>query len=268
MATRFPDIDAIVGAHESSEQISGRFINKLQRFFIHGASVSVCQFNQSLYHDTLFKQLNILCPDELSHAVSARRAEFLAGRYVARVAIYTCGGFFASRVQVGIGENRCPLWPDGIVGTITHCADIAACAVLPVIQNTRSYIGMDIEKVLATSVVREISSSICSVWEWQRLASLPFSTDVITTIIFSAKESLFKALYPYIGEYFGFECAQVKSVDPYKQRIWLNLSPSLVAKSGFRELECYYTLQSDFVITFVSQWLLSSTQKNGSICTN
>lgn len=37
MATLFPDIDAIVGARDLSEQTSGRFINKEQRFLINGA---------------------------------------------------------------------------------------------------------------------------------------------------------------------------------------------------------------------------------------
>lgn len=251
MMILFPDMNVIFGVSDFYDQINAKFINKEQKFLINDAIVFVCQFNQSLYHEKLFKQLRVNCPDEIRHAVLSRKAEFLAGRYAASQCMHTCCGLTKSTLQVGIGKNRCPIWPDGILGTISHCNDIVACAVLPTTKDIRRYIGIDIEKVIENNIVYEISSSVCSAWEWQRLMSLPFSNNIITTIIFSIKECLFKALYPYIGEYFGFECAQVKRVDPYKQLIWLNLSPFLVAKSGLQEVECYYTLQSDYVITFI-----------------
>ena len=62
----------------------------------------------------------------VDRAVPRRRAEFAAGRRCARAALARIGIPPAPLLR---GEDREPLWPDGAVGSITHCAGYVAAAV-------------------------------------------------------------------------------------------------------------------------------------------
>jgi hypothetical protein len=62
----------------------------------------------------------------LRNSVPKRQAEFVAGRICAREALT---GWGHDNVVVGIGAHREPIWPQGLLGSITHCADYAAAVV-------------------------------------------------------------------------------------------------------------------------------------------
>ena len=70
-----------------------------------------------------------LFPDEqaaVSRAVEKRRAEFAAGRSLARIALTEIGHAPCAIAQA----DRAPVWPLGIVGSITHSNDyVAVCVV-------------------------------------------------------------------------------------------------------------------------------------------
>jgi 4'-phosphopantetheinyl transferase EntD len=70
-----------------------------------------------------------LFPEELpliARAVPRRRAEFTTGRACARRALAELG---VAPAAILSGDRREPLWPDGVVGAITHCAGFRAAAV-------------------------------------------------------------------------------------------------------------------------------------------
>src|SRR3979411_3554106 len=64
-------------------------------------------------------------PRPLRHAVESRQRELLAGRLCADFALRCLG---AASTHVAMAGDRAPVWPDGVVGSITHSGGFAAAA--------------------------------------------------------------------------------------------------------------------------------------------
>ncbi|WP_445444601.1 4'-phosphopantetheinyl transferase family protein [Clavibacter sp. km3a] len=64
--------------------------------------------------------------DAVATALPARRAEFTTGRVLARRALDALGIRPAS---IPAARSGAPVWPPGVVGSITHCVGLRACAV-------------------------------------------------------------------------------------------------------------------------------------------
>ncbi|MFJ3029512.1 4'-phosphopantetheinyl transferase [Curtobacterium sp. NPDC087080] len=62
----------------------------------------------------------------IARAVPSRRAEFRTGRLLARLALTAIG---TPVTALPVARSGAPRWPDGVVGTITHCPGVRACAV-------------------------------------------------------------------------------------------------------------------------------------------
>lgn len=135
----------------------------------------------------------------LAHAGRKRKSEHLAGRIAAVHALSACG----YQCVPDIGEKGEPRWPAGLYGSISHC-DSTAVAVV-----SHTPIGVDRETCLAPSLCAELAGSIVNAEEYELLqrVSLPFP--LALTIVFSAKESLFKAFSAAATPFPGFHSAQV-----------------------------------------------------------
>lgn len=145
-------------------------------------------------------------PPQLLRAVPKRKAEFLAGRRCAAEAIRRLTG---QAIFPGMGEDRAPIWPDGVVGAISHSGD-RAIAIAGAGSRFLG-IGIDIEKLLSEEEAGDIATQAMTADELHSLGSVidPF----MTGLIFSAKESLFKALYPTVKRLFFFEAAELSAYD-------------------------------------------------------
>ena len=143
-----------------------------------------------------------------ARAVAKRRAEFLAGRWAARTALSALG----IEATPARNEDGTPAWPADVVGSITHGAERAQCAVARTSQ-LRS-IGIDVERLMAESASVELRARICSVAERALLAaSIAAPEHHLVTFAFSAKESLYKCLYPLVGRFMDFGAARVQGVE-------------------------------------------------------
>lgn len=142
-----------------------------------------------------------------SAAVEKRRREFAAGRLCARRAMAEVGVHdFALRV----GEDRQPLWPDSLVGSITHTGGLCAAVVAP--KASLAAIGLDSEVV--GSVVPEVWPTICVAQELSWLDSLPAAERAAAvTLIFSVKEAFYKCQYPLTAEWLNFEDVRVQPLE-------------------------------------------------------
>ncbi|MFA0812333.1 4'-phosphopantetheinyl transferase family protein [Microbulbifer epialgicus] len=169
-------------------------------------------FNLENYSDQLFSQLNILFPSQLGKAVISRRAEFLAGRCCAHFALSQLG---MPGTKIPIGTNRCPVWPDGIQASITHTAHRALCAA----SKQSHGLGIDFEVTMAHQTASEIKPNVVSSREASVLLKSGLPLEKWLTIAFSAKESLFKALYPAVGKYFDFLDAEIIAMLPEQQKV-------------------------------------------------
>ena len=149
-----------------------------------------------------------LFPEELAlveEAVETRRREFAAARGCAHRAL---SGLGLAPVPILRGTNREPLWPDEIVGSITHCRGYRAAAV----ARSQDIIAIGIDAEPDEPMPVDIGRRIFCAEEREWLARAPIGPDW-GRVIFSAKESIYKAWYPLTGRWLGFDDAIV-TIDP------------------------------------------------------
>lgn len=157
-----------------------------------------------LAHDD-FQRSAIEPPATIVRSVAKRQAEFLAGRLCARAALQQLEG---SNMVPAIGEDRAPVWPEHITGSITHSTGRAA-AIVAQKCHWRG-LGMDLENLLSPERAERLAGEILTPAEMRRMAAGRRDQRAMwVTLTFSVKESLFKALYPIVRQRFYFEHAEV-----------------------------------------------------------
>ncbi|NRA55843.1 MAG: 4'-phosphopantetheinyl transferase superfamily protein [Gammaproteobacteria bacterium] len=184
-----------------------------------------CCFNALTYDDQLFKSWNINFPLALERSVFKRKAEFLAGRYCSKIALSKLGRYPST---VGTGKFRNPLWPMGIKGSISHSAQFA----IAVVSQDQAIVGLgvDIEKTVTPSVVEETSSYILQTQELKFLRHATMTPEQVFTIIFSMKESFYKAAFPLVNAFFDFNAVTVIHWDSEAKEVQFRLNFSLHEK--------------------------------------
>ena len=134
-----------------------------------------------------------------------RRSEFTLGRICAHRALSRFS--LESEPILRNPETREPYWPDSVLGSITHSDGYAAVAVG--FKNEIKGIGIDMEN-FSRNVAFNIRRHVCVDSEIKWLESLPIiQANRALRIIFSAKESIFKCLYPSTKRYLNFKDAEV-----------------------------------------------------------
>ena len=138
-------------------------------------------------------------------ASPARRAEFAAGRAVARAALASLGAPAGPVLPGRAGE---PQWPGGVVGSITHCAGYRACAVTR--ARDVAAIGIDAEPCLALAdgLLAEVAGAAERAW----LTELSVAGPGVPwdRVLFCAKEAVYKAWYPRTGQRPGLRSMTVQ----------------------------------------------------------
>lgn len=131
----------------------------------------------------------------LARAVEKRRDEFLAGRAAARLAMQSMG---RDARPVPMGEDRSPVWPDGLTGSISHTGFGAVCALARSVDVKA--VGVDIEpdEPIEDGLIR----AICLPGE---VPEDDPDRGRLARRIFSAKEAAYKAQYPRSRTIFGFD---------------------------------------------------------------
>jgi 4'-phosphopantetheinyl transferase EntD len=137
-------------------------------------------------------------------AVATRRTEFATGRGCARRALSELG--FAP-TPILSGHSREPLWPEGVIGSITHCAGYRAAAVARLTEVQTIGIDAEPHEPMPDGLIDIIALAD----ERAHLAALS-AADRGTRwdrLLFSAKESVYKAWFPLTGRWLGFEDALI-----------------------------------------------------------
>jgi len=150
-----------------------------------------------------------LFPEEREHiarSVAKRRAEFAAVRRCARRALHELG---YPPVPILPGEQREPRWPEGVVGSMTHCSGYCAAAVARSGEVPALGIDAEVHAPLPEGVLELISLET----ERDRLVALAKAeSDSVhwDRVLFSAKESVYKAWFPLTRRWLGFEQADIE----------------------------------------------------------
>jgi 4'-phosphopantetheinyl transferase EntD len=154
-----------------------------------------------------------LYPEEevfIIRAVTKRRREFTAGRLCARRALSLLG---IENYPLLAGQDRLPVWPPGIVGSLSHCNDY--CGVAVARRDEIASVGFDVERAgpLKSPVIRMICTETESAWAEK---TAPRTGVDWHKVIFSAKESTYKCYYPLARRMLNFHDVEV-SIDPEKK---------------------------------------------------
>ena len=182
-----------------------------------------------------------LYPDEevlLLRAAPARRQEFTTVRACARDALAKLG---LPPAPILPGPLGAPIWPAGVVGSMTHCAAYRAAAVA--LATEISSIGLDAEpnEPLPREVLDLVADDAERTWVAELLAAKPdVSWD---RLLFSAKESVFKTWFPLTGRWLDFRQATI-TVNPEGRTYSARLTASAV------------TLADPALTEFSGQWLV------------
>lgn len=135
----------------------------------------------------------------IANAVPQRQTEFHAGRQAVRTAMSKQGVLDQS---VLCHADRSPIWPKGLVGSISH--NHQACLAVVGRSSNWASVGVDLED--DSELNADIIPEICIRAELAWINKLPHQRRASAAkLIFCAKEATYKAQYPLTGVLFGFE---------------------------------------------------------------
>lgn len=215
-------------------------------FLVAGCRPVLIEFDASCFTSTAFAASHIDLPVNVRGAVRKRQAEYFFGRAAARIAM---GDNIPPFVSVRTGPMREPIWPEGIVGSISHSGDLAVAVIMP---GTRcGGIGIDAEAILSADAVKAVTRIALDEMEVRLLRASSMDPATAFTLAFSAKESFFKGAFAKVGQFFEFNAVRILAVDHDRQVLRMQVRENL--SSSFRvgdPLEVHYvTLQSGAVLT-------------------
>lgn len=194
------------------------------------------------YHDDEPVELFPEEEAQLGNAVPKRRFEFGTVRACAREAMRALD---VAPAAILPGPKREPLWPDGVVGSLTHCAGYRAAAL----ARTSDFetIGIDAEPHLPAP--DGVLGAIAIPAELGRMAGLKAEDPKICwdRLLFSAKETTYKAWFPVTRRWLGFEDADITldAGGTFHSRILLPDSPI----AGF---DGRWLVQGDLLVTAIA----------------
>ena len=138
----------------------------------------------------------------LANSVEKRRNEFTTARVCAREALQALG---FPPVAILTGERGEPLWPAQALGSITHCQGYRAAAV----ARTGEVLTLGIDAEPHAPLPEGLIDDIARPEELPHLRRLQADTPEVhwDRLLFSAKESVYKAWFPLARRWLGFEDA-------------------------------------------------------------
>lgn len=135
----------------------------------------------------------------VSHARPKRIAEFATGRKNARKLLTRFG---IENCVIPADKDRCPVWPEGIVGSIAHSKDY--CLVAVACERELRGIGVDIES--AVDLESDLWPIVLTDRERDWLSSIDAgSRGLFAKVLFSAKESFYKCWFPRHRRFLEFQ---------------------------------------------------------------
>lgn len=158
--------------------------------------------------DTLKETLDSLAeslvlPSHLYQAVPQRQQSYLAGRACAQVLYsrYALPWDHLLTYPEEHPQHGSPQWPDGFTGSISHSPTLAVATMAPL--TACPGIGIDVERVMSEEKAQRLKTQILHPAEdWVKTA-------LDLTLVFSFKESIYKALHPTVQRFIGFQEVKV-----------------------------------------------------------
>ena len=172
------------------------------------------------------------------HMKPLRKNAFSSGRYAVHLAQNELG-LEPSEI---LAAGRQPIWPVGQVGAITHSTDFAAAIVSCDLLS----VGLDIERL--GRIEEKLYDKFFTPLE---LASINEMTDCeVETVIFSAKESIYKAIYFMLRRYVNFKEVEL-SLNAEDSSFFVSYIGEDMTSLRNHETRGYWSVCKDHVLTVV-----------------
>ena len=175
--------------------------------------------------------------------VERRRREIIAGRTCAHLALQEIG---IRRFPLLAAPNRTPVWPPNVVGSITHtfgCVD-GYCGVA--IADRRRAWGVGVDAEPRMDLPEDMWDLVLDRDERQA-ALLSSSPGIQARLVFSAKETTYKALYPMLGFFLQFSDVHIELTSEGSFSATLT-RPSIAASSPVA-IAGQFALDQDLLVT-------------------
>lgn len=180
--------------------------------------------------------------DLIATAVVARRREFVTARRCAREAL---AGLGYDPAPIRPGRRREPIWPAGVAGSITHCAGYRAAAV----ARTCDVASLGVDAETHAPLPPRVLPKVTAPGDVEHLAELTARDPSVhwDRLLFSAKESVYKAWYPLTGRWLGFGEAAL-TVDPVER----TFAARLLVDAPWDVLHGHFLIADGLVLAAVS----------------
>ncbi|MFI9284763.1 4'-phosphopantetheinyl transferase [Streptomyces werraensis] len=191
-----------------------------------------------------------LFPEEaalMTRAVAKRRREFAVVRSCARRAMEKLG---VPPQPVLSGEHGAPCWPAGLVGSMTHCDDFYAAALARAADLASLGIDVEMHRPLPDEVLATVSLPA----EVNRLRRLSERRPDVhwDRLLFSAKESVYKAWFPLTREWLDFTEADIEFSEDGRFRAALLVPGPQVGGHRLDHFEGRWTAELSLIATAVA----------------
>ena len=184
----------------------------------------------------------------IAKAVAKRRGEFTTVRACARAALTALG---LPAAPILPGERGAPQWPEGVVGSMTHCAGYRAAALAT--AATGLSVGVDAEPhgPLPDGVLDLIAREEERHWLAEADAVAPGRH--WERLLFSAKESVYKTWFPLTHRWLDFHEASIRlRPDAGTFTAALLVPGPIVAGIEITHFEGTFAISDEFVVSAIA----------------
>lgn len=186
-----------------------------------------------------------LTPAEFHFVVAVsdkRKKEFSTGRFCARRALDDLN---ASNTEILMGADREPIWPAGVLGSISHSQRLTGAIVG---RSTDFFsIGLDIEKT--GGIQPDMWDLIYTDAEQAFLHKIPRAQlELFSTLLFSFKESFYKFQFPVSRQFIDFKDVEIQFANN-KAHVSIINAPGVVKDIPWQLVKLYWKSFESYVIT-------------------
>ncbi|WP_181417004.1 4'-phosphopantetheinyl transferase family protein [Marinomonas alcarazii] len=190
-------------------------------------------------------EASIAKPSGYSNWRAKRKASFLAGRLAVR---HRQSCLNLPLTDIPKAKDGSPVWPEDYIGSISHTEKQAVAVILPRSKQAIQHIGIDLE-LLDHADKFDAANLIGLASEFEILEAMGVEKKRSTLLLFSLKESVYKALFPLVGEFFDFLDVALVATDDEAFEFRVRRQLSFVVGSGFT-LHARYKIQDDHIMTW------------------
>ena len=189
-------------------------------------------------------------PKLIAQAHPKRQHEYFYGRILAQAVLKHHFGLDQPLTSM---REHLPIWPPYVLGSISHSQN----KLIVALSDKASYLGIDIEHWVTSEFAQESAHLILTPSEfnlWKGKAAEFFDFARYVSLIFSVKESLYKAVYPTAKQYIDFLEASIVDINFKNQTLTLTFLPKI--QQRYQLLEKYqggWAVEQDYIMTWVFQ---------------